>query len=84
MVPPRERSASIPCSPLLAAVTKLVRQPLSWSGMSLGGVKRIAVRGVAADGQVLDGDAVGVDHDAVEARAGAAVEDRRGCDRFHV
>jgi len=34
MVPPRERSASIPCSPLLAAVTKLVRHPLSWSGTS--------------------------------------------------
>ena len=39
MVPPRERSASIPCSPLLAAVTKLARQPLSCSGTSLGGVK---------------------------------------------
>jgi hypothetical protein len=39
MVPPRERSDSIPCRPLLAAVTKLARQPLSWSGASLGGVK---------------------------------------------
>ena len=75
MVPPRERSASIPCSPLLAAVTKLARHPLSWSGTSLGGVKTIAVGGVAADGQVLDGDAVGVHRDAVEARAAAAVED---------
>ena len=48
---PQERSASMPCRPLLAAVVVARPPAVELLGVSFGGVGTSAVDGVAADGQ---------------------------------